>query len=202
MVVAVSVDVRALVGRLDKLRSNQIPRAVGTALSRSGRTVRARVSRELRADLTLPAAVVREAITIERSNAVDGASRASVTLRARGGPIPLRDFRGRMTRRGATFQILKGQRRKLARAEGRVGFVVGKREGGTFTPSDRFGGHIFIRRYGSRGMRRQYGPGIATRVAGRRMRTLAAEVFRDRFETEFRAVLREFIRRAESGRPA
>lgn len=202
MVVAVAVDVRNLVDRLDKLRSNQLPRAVGTALSRSGTTVRARVQRAIREDLTLPAATVRNAIKLERSNAVDGARRAYIDLRARGGPIPLRDYKGRMTRRGATYQIIKGSKRKLARAEGRIGFVVGSRRGGAFAPAEAFGGHIFIRRDGSRGFRRQYGPGIAIRVAGRRMRTLAGDTFRERFEVEFRRVLGEFIRRAESGRPA
>lgn len=203
MVVAVDVDVRVLVSRLDKLRSNQLPRAVGTALSRSGTTVRARVSRAIRDDLTLKASTINAAIKIERSNSVDGAGRAFIDLRARGGPVPLRDYKARMTRRGATFQVIKGRPRKLAEVQGRRGFIVGTRTDGRFSPSQRFGGHIMARTdASSRAFRKLYGPGIAIRVAGRRMRALAGDAFRERFKVEFARVLGEFIRRAETGRRA
>lgn len=194
------VDPARLIRRLDQLRSRDIPRAVGTALSRSGRTVRARVQRLIREDLNLKAAQTRDAIKIERSNAVDGPSRAAIVLRARGGPIPLRDFGATMTRRGASFKVRKRDRRRVYEAEGRRGFIIGQRDkaGRLVSTTAAFGGHVFTRTQ-TRGLRKIYGPGIAIKIAGRRARTLAAETFRERFRTELVSVLREFIRRQEQG---
>lgn len=199
--ISAEIDTSRLIRRLDQLRSRDIPRAVGTALSRSGRTVRARVQRLIREDLNLKAAQTRDAIKLERSNAVDGPSRASITLRARGGPIPLRDFGAKMTTRGATFKVRRRDRRRVYVADGRKGFIIGQRDnaGRLISTTAAFGGHVFTRTE-ARGLRKIYGPGIAIKVAGRRARTLAADTFRERFRAELNAVLREFIRRQETAR--
>jgi len=199
-VIGAEVDTTTLIRRLDALRSKDIPRAVASALSRSGTTVRARVQRLIRDDLALKASLIRGAISIEKSKPVDGASKAFITLRARGGPISLREYGARHTQRGTTYKIRKRDKRKVYKSAGRKGFIVGTRDrqGRLTSTNVEYGGHVYVRRSDG-GFRKVFGPGIAIKVAGRRARTLAGDTFKERFQIEFRAVLGEFIRRQQRG---
>lgn len=210
MTVSATVDARALLKRAQELGATKIPQAVGAALGRAGRAARVAASKRIRETWVVPAGVLRTAITIESprgSDIVRGAEPVAI-LRAKGGPIPLRDFGAKMTNRGVTFRVERGGPRKIYKAKGRTGFKVGRREGernkrgrrtGKFIENPDFGGHAYVSARGRRAIYKLHGPGIAQRVAGRDVRSVIKTTFSRQFEVEFRRALQQRIRVATGG---
>ena len=219
MTVSALVDARPLLEFAQKAGAKQIPQAIGAALGRAARSTRVAVSDQIRSpkvpgSWSLKAGYVKSRVTISVPRATEAPTGAhTATLIAKGGPIPLGVFgKPSMTKRGASFRIVRGSKRQVYRAEGRAGFLVGKRtdggrtktgrkRSGKFVPStdEKYAGKLFWNPPGSaRGkLYVPHGPGIAQKVAGRKMRKVIRTTWERQFPKEFNAAIKNRIRIAQ-----
>lgn len=126
--VSVKLDIQAARANLVGLEK-QVDKAAIRALKRVATTARKEADQRIRSRLNLSSATVKRALRI-----VPHGKHLIVDIVADGGPIPLRDYSARMTRKGATFAVKRGAGRKVYRRQGNPGFIV-----------DRFGRHVFVR---------------------------------------------------------
>lgn len=134
----VTSNIREASARFAVLRRGVEDAATVSALNRTGTTVRAAASREIRNEYKLSAASVREQLKVIRASR----SNLEVRVRATGRRIGLIDFNARQTRQGVTVQIKTGGGRKLIRSaflatmkSGHLGvFSRGRYAGGKFVP--------------------------------------------------------------------
>lgn len=225
-VTATVVNEERLIKRLEDLSRNQVPKAIGAALSRVGTTTRARAQRQIRQEVTLKAGVVREAIKLKRaSNSPAGTRgrvktrgvtdpRMSIQLIATGDPLPLREYQASMTKQGAKFRITKGSAREVYKRQGRVAFIPGRRVQATslktgrtssrFSAHDRFGGHVFVRTGPNppgpkqAPIKKVFGPGIAQRFRARSVQKVIRDTFRTEYPKRLRHELLQRLRRLAS----
>jgi hypothetical protein len=129
-VLKISVDTREVEAMLRDLRA-QMPNRVAAALNRTATSVRAEAVRKIRERRALPAATVRDALTIRR--AIKGYLVAEIV--ASGKPIPLRDYSARAGKKGVTVKVSRqGGRKGPVRKFGNKAFALAKA-----------GGHVFVR---------------------------------------------------------
>ena len=178
----VQVDIRPARSFLDRVQQKDLPRVVGRTIDRTRNSGRSFLSKSLRKRLAVSKSVVDSSIHTRRSSEISHIahiSRAWFELVMSGDPIPLRDFRARMTRRGVTFQISKRAGRKTYQAKGQPGFII-----------DRFGGHVFVRKGpdpvgpAKAGIRKVHGPALKHFLLTRRERNALIEHCRQFFITE------------------
>ncbi len=214
MTVAAVVDADALVRKAAELGATGLGKAIGTANARAGRAVRVAVVKHIRESWVIKTSDLNAQITIEAPRGTDvPASQQYVELRAKGGPIPLVQFGAKMGLKGVTYRISKKKARRVYKARGRAGFVIGKRplvektnrrsgrtslKKGTFVPDPRFGGHAWVSIPGSSRILKVHGPGIAQRVAGRRARRVMEQRWLEQWPKEFTAAIQQRIRVAEA----
>lgn len=215
----INVDYRVvnearLIHKLGEISQKAVPAAIGAALNRVGTTTRANAQRTIRQSVTLQAGVVRDAIKLQRtSNSRANSAALSITsggtdprmavrLVATGSPLPMREYQTAMTKRGATYRIVRAGPRKVYKRKGATGFIPGRRVQSTslktgrvssrFSAHDRFGGHVFVRTGPNppgpkqAPIKKVFGPGIAQRFRARKVQ----KVVRDTFGTEYPKRLR------------
>lgn len=157
-------------------REKEVAKAALRALDRVGVTARKAADQEMRTRLTLKSAVIKNALDIK---APMGRLRLIRDIEATGDPIPLRDYQARTTRKGATFAVVKGQRKRYQR-KGRPGFQV-----------KRIGNHVFVRTSENppgppkAPISKVYGPGIAQRFRVKRVQQAMQKAINERWPIEF-----------------
>lgn len=163
------VDIAQARRSLDLIKT-EVDKAAARALERVGVTTRKEASDAIRQRLAIKAGTAKEQIKVTRPY---GSKRLVRDIVASGKPIAIRDYGARRTKRGVTFKVTKGSKRKIYVAKGNKGFI-----------SDRFGGHVFARteadppgpRKGR--IRKVFGPSLpqyfVTRFVRERMERVAA----------------------------
>lgn len=199
-----TVDTGVLSRKLITLSKRDLPRAVGAALKRAGTSTRAVTQRTMREQVNLKAAVVRAGISLERVNDHTQAlalgapeERLGLELVVRGGPVPLRDYQARMTRRGATFKVKRGGKRRVYERKGKRGFIIGTGRGRSFKKSARYGGHVFVR-LDDDAIAKRFGPGLTHVFRHERVQAAMRTTFQDVFRKRLAHELTRRIKRLEA----
>lgn len=185
MRLGVRFDLNEFKRDLDAKGRKRVDRAAQIALGRIGTTIRKVASQGIREKLAITAAVAKKAITIRKSG-----SKLTLFIEASGSPIPIRDYGARAGKRGVTYRVSKGGKRKLYENKYGKGFIV-----------DRLGGHVFVRsgparKGGKAPIRKVYGPSIPQYFVTRVLRDLMLKSARERWPIEFAAALRGLSIRA------
>lgn len=172
----VKFDIRQARRELD-LDRKEVNRGAARAIQRVAVTVRKVSDQKIRETIALPSSKVKAALSI----AAPAGQRTLVRdVVATGDPIPIRDYGAKKTRRGVTFKVTRGGKRKVWQVQGRKGFIV-----------DRFGGHVFTRveddppgpKKGR--MRKAYGPSLTHRFGTKKVQTAMDTTGRQRWPIEF-----------------
>jgi hypothetical protein len=185
MRLGVRFDLNEFKRELDAKGRKQVDKAASIALRRVATTVRAVASRGIREKLAISAAVAKKAITIRR----DG-KKLTMFIEASGAPIPIRDYGAKLGKKGVTYRVSKGDKRKLYENKYGKGFVI-----------EKFGGHVFIRvEPEPKGLKRlfrkrakivkAYGPSVPQFFVTRIIRQLLLAKARERWPIEFAAAWR------------
>lgn len=125
--ISVRLDIQRARRELAHLKK-EVDKAAIVALGRVATTVRKEADQEIRRRLSLKSSVVKEALRIKKYRNV-----LIVDIEASGKPIALREYKARPTRKGVTFQVVKGRPRRVYLRQGRPGFLV-----------DKLGRHVFV----------------------------------------------------------
>ena len=113
--------------RLRAMQRDIASKAMASALNKTVAQAKTAMSREIRAEFTIPASKVNEALRINRARATGGQFNLESPSK-RGRSLNLINFAPRQTARGVTVKIKKGGPRKLLRGafignDGRTVFV-------------------------------------------------------------------------------
>lgn len=157
----------------------QAEKAAGRSLDRVATTVRKYAADDIANRLALPKGPLKARISKRRGGEL------RFIIEAVGGPVPLRDYTARTTRKGVTYRVKRGGPRKLYRRQGKTAFVV-----------PQFGSHVFVRvgtdpkgKARAR-VRKVWGPGVTHYFRRGKllaaMTALAAERWRIEFDREIR----------------
>jgi hypothetical protein len=125
---------------LSQLQGKELPRVIGRTLDRTAKHGESVLSKNMRQRVNLPKSVVDAAIYYKRSGEIQtltalALGRAWFEIRAKGKPIGIRDYAANpLKKRGVSFKVVKGGRRKVYTRNGQKAFFVAK-----------FGGHVFTR---------------------------------------------------------
>jgi hypothetical protein len=165
--------------RMFKDMEREVNKAAGRALNRVATTVRKEADQEVRKRLSLKSSTVKGNIIVTRPWGRNSLIRDVV---AKGGPIPLREYSARPTKKGATFRIGPGKPRKVYKRKSFVGFINPKWGGG----------HVFVATginplgpEKNAPIKKVYGPGIAQGFTAKRTRERMQATLAERWPIEF-----------------
>lgn len=180
MRLSVRFDLNEFKRDLDKKGRRRVYQAASIALKRVGTTVRKQAALSIREKLAIKAAVAKQAITMRRAG-----KELTLFIEASGKPIPIRDYGARAGKKGVTYRVSKGDKRKVYENKYGKGFVI-----------EKFGGHVFIRVEAEpKGLKRlfrkrakivkAYGPSVPQFFVTRVVREILLQTARDRWPIEF-----------------
>jgi hypothetical protein len=155
----------------------EVTKAALRALDRVSTTARKMADEKIRERVTLKSGTVKKAITLYYPH---GRMKLVRDIVATGDPIALKEYQLRMTRAGAKFAVVKGDR-KIYKRQGRIGFVV-----------EKFGGHAFVRIEENppgpqkARIKKGYGPSITQRFRTRAVQKAIMQAVAARWPLEFK----------------
>lgn len=165
------------------LTRKQINRASARALNRAATTTRAAVSQEVREEVSLKAADIKNVVTLRKAQGAEDMNSQAAYVIIKDKPVPLAQYAAsprnvktvRGKRVGVTVKV-KGERKLVAQ-----GFLatVGAGHLGVFTR--RRGGRLPIRE--------RFGPSVAQIVQGLNVLRRLMDISRDAFVKNFRSEL-------------
>lgn len=122
-----------------EVKRSVLPKLIGRSLDETMRATRKVVDQTIRQRLNLKSRVVKDSLKATRSREIGSLAavthqRAYFQIESYGSPIPLKDYGARAVKRGVTFKVAKGAKRKTYVRQGRAGFI-----------SEKLGGHVFVR---------------------------------------------------------
>lgn len=109
MAIRATTNERLVRDAFRRLGDRQARAAIARATNRAGTSARSEASREIRKEVALKAATVRDAIKVSKASP----SRPRVDLRISGRPIPLSRYPVRQTKAGVSVQVKRSSGRKV-----------------------------------------------------------------------------------------
>lgn len=156
------------------IKESQVMPAAVRAINKTLGNVRTEASKNIRAERSLSAKVVRDALVIDKATR----GNLSGALVASGRPIPLSAYGARKLKKGVSVLVSPAGGRKIVTHAGNKAFIL-----------DSIGGNVFARETGSRlPIKKLYGPSIPETflkdVIAKAMQRSAEENWEKRFAEE------------------